>query len=435
MKLRLVTIAAAIFVTASPPADAQLLGDIDRTLKTATDTVDGATGALIDTTLTASEAALMSARRQRIELLRREHGEEIVLDRHEEPAIRGEALAVSPTDTALAAATAEGFEIARRKELAGLDVALVVLKAPEGVSTRRAIRRLQKLDPQGTYDYNHVYIGTGALAAAASAPAAPAPNDGASFGAARVGLIDGGVETAHVAFAGVKIMQQAFTGEGPVATAHGTAAASLIVGRDALFSGAAPGASLYAADVFGGEPTGGAADALAEAFAWLVSENVGVINASLVGPDNAGLAAVVKAVLAKGVVIVAAVGNDGPSAPPLFPASYEGVIGVTAVDERGKAIVEAARGPQVDFAAPGADMAAAGLDNGYYEVRGTSFASPIVAGLIAREAAHSARASEAPAALAAHAEDLGKKGRDKIYGDGLIGADLRVSPRAFAEAE
>lgn len=142
--------------------------------------------------------------------------------------------------------------------------------------------------------------------------------------------------------------------------------------------------TLHSADVFGGAPTGGAADAIAAAFAWLVSENVAVINASLVGPDNTALGAVVKAALAKGVVIFAAVGNDGPSAPPLFPASYDGVIGVTAVDEKEKAIVEAARGVQVDFAAPGADMTVAGLDDDYYDVHGTSFGAPIVAGLAAK---------------------------------------------------
>ncbi len=435
MKLSPITIAAIILASAGPPANAQLLGDVDRTLKTATDTVNDTAGALVETTLSAQQAALMNARRQRIDLLRREHSEEIVLDRREEPAIRGEALAISPTDAALAAATAEGFEIARRKDLAGLDVALVVLRAPEGMSTRRAIRRLRKLDPQGAYDYNHVYIGTGALGAATGAPTASRPGNAAFRVAARIGMIDGGVLTTHPALANVTIAQRAFSGDGPVATGHGTAAASLIAGRDTLFSGAAPGASLYAADVFGGEPTGGAADAVAEAFAWLVSEDVPVINASLVGPDNAGLAAVVKAVLAKGVVIVAAVGNDGPSAPPLYPASYEGVIGVTAVDKRSRAIVEAARGPQVDFAAPGADMAAAGLENGYYEVRGTSFAAPIVAGLIAREITEAPRARAAAETLAAHAADLGKNGRDKIYGDGLVGAELRVSPQVFTAAD
>lgn len=431
--------AAAIFSAALVPANAQILGNgglVDRT-------VGGVTGAVVETTdtltgdpLAARQAALANIRHQQIALLYRTHRDEIVLDRHEEPAIRGEALAVSPGAEALARAQEAGYVIARRESLSRLGVDLVVLRAPDGVSTRRAIRRLRKLDPDGTYDYNHVYLGSGEVGAQTKAPAADEKTPGApaAGSAVRVGLIDGGVETTHGAFAGAHIVQRAFSGDGPVPTSHGTAAASLIAGKDAVFAGSAPGATLYAADVFGGVPTGGAADAIAAAFDWLASENVPVINASLVGPANAALEAVVKAVRAKGIVIVAAVGNDGPSAPPLYPASYDGVIGVTAVDSRDRAIVEAARGEQVDFAAPGADMAAAGLQDGYYEVRGTSFSAPIVAGLIARglSAPNPASAQDAEAALVAQAEDLGRKGRDKVYGDGLVGEALRVSPSVFA---
>jgi subtilisin family serine protease len=432
--------AAAAALTVFGPASAQLVGNggvVDRTLGAVTETVGATTDPLLSNTLAQQQAALASLRRQQIDILYRENREGIVLDDRQEPAIRGEALAVSPTEPALAASLADGFEIARRSDLPELGVSLVVLKASKGMSTKRAIKRLRKLDPEGSYDFNHVYIGSGAAAtetphAPGTATAAAPPSDGST----RIGLIDGGVETTHSVFTGTRIEQRAFTGLGPVPTGHGTAAASLIVGKSAVFAGAAPGAALYAADVFGGEPTGGAADAIAAAFAWLVAGKVAVINASLVGPDNAALHAVVKAALAKGVVIIAAVGNDGPSAPPLYPASYDGVIGVTAVDEKEKAIIEAARGKQVDFAAPGADMAAAGLKDGYYEVRGTSFAVPIVAGLIATAvSAAPIEAARAQEELAAMALDLGKKGRDKVYGDGLVGAALRVSPTVFADAK
>jgi hypothetical protein len=438
MRFRSFLAAAAVAALAAPePASAQLLGQggvVDRTLGGVAGTVGATVDPLLADALAQQQAALSGLRRQRIDLLYRENPEEIFLDDHDEPAIRGEALAVSPSKAALSAALADGFEIARRKELEGLGVNLVVLKAPEGMSTKRALRRLRKLDPEGTYDLNHVYIGSGATPSEKrNGPSASNPrSNGASM---RIGLIDGGVETSHAVFAGARIEERAFTGSKPVATGHGTAAASLIVGESPIFRGSAPGAMLYAADVFGGEPTGGAADAIAAAFAWLVAENVAVINASLVGPDNAALHAVVKAVLSKGVVIVAAGGNDGPSALPLYPASYDGVIGVTAVDQKSKAIVEAGRGVQVDFAAPGADMAAAGLENGYYEVRGTSFSAPIVAGLIATAIDGSSDIARAHAELAATADDLGKKGRDKVYGDGLVGAELRVSPKFFAKAQ
>ena len=66
-----------------------------------------------------------------------------------------------------------------------------------------------------------------------------------------------------------------------------------MVGRDEPFHGAAPGSRLYAADVYCGLPTGGAVDAIAAAFGWLVSQQVPVINVSLVGPRNTTLEAVV----------------------------------------------------------------------------------------------------------------------------------------------
>src|SRR5256885_2929783 len=211
---------------------------------------------------------------------------------------------------------------------------------------------------------------------------------------------------------------------------HGTAVASLMVGRASAFHGAAPGSALYVVDVFCGLPAGGAVDWVAEAFAWRVREQVPVINVSLGGPPNRTLAGIGQTVLARGRLVVAAVGNDGPAAPPLYPAAWPGVVGVTAVDARQRVLVEALRGAQVKFAAPGADMAAAGPRQGYALVRGTSFASPIVAGLLALElpTPDESAARQAVAALAARAVDLRTPGLDPVYGHGLVGADLRRQP-------
>jgi subtilisin family serine protease len=168
-------------------------------------------------------------------------------------------------------------------------------------------------------------------------------------------------------------------------------------------------------------------DAVAGAFAWLVGEHVAVINVSLVGPPNRMLESVVKSVVARGYLVVAAVGNDGPAAPPLYPAAWPGVIGVTAVDARGKVLPEAERGPQVKFAAPGADMAAAKPPHGYGLVRGTSFAAPIVAALLAPLLAvpDPAAAARAVAGLAGRAHRTGQPELDPAYGYGVVGMELR----------
>jgi subtilisin family serine protease len=367
------------------------------------------------------------------ELLRR-HRDVLEEDPHGNPIVRGEVLVLSPDAAALATAAAAGLTQERELALGPLGMRIVVLHTTG--NTARALEALEKENPAGTYDFDHVYLDSGAPAQADSgaqppavaAAAPPAASPGGS--AVRIGLIDSGVDADHTVFRGVAIHRHGCA-DARVPESHGTAVASLLVGRDGAFHGAAPGAELYAADVFCGAATGGGVDAIAEAFAWLVGARVPVINVSLVGPPDNLLRVIVAGVIAHGSLIVAAVGNDGPAAPPLYPAAWPGVVGVTAVDARGRVLPEAERGPQVKFAAPGADMAAAGSPQGYVSVRGTSFAAPLVAGLLAlaltvpdETAAHSALAQ-----LAAHAATHGVHVPDPVYGYGVVGAELRIEPR------
>jgi subtilisin family serine protease len=205
----------------------------------------------------------------------------------------------------------------------------------------------------------------------------------------------------------------------------------LLIGQASDFHGVLARAELYAANVYCDAPTGGAVDALAAAFSWLAQQRVAVINVSLVGPDNAAMAQIVRALTARGYLLVAAVGNDGPAAPPLYPASYPRVIGVTGVDKHRRVLIEAARGNQVMFAAPGADMLAADIGGKYSAVRGTSFAAPIVAALLAQTvSAPDVEAGDAAIeALARQAIDLGPPGRDLTYGFGLVGAEYAMEEK------
>ena len=343
------------------------------------------------------------------------------------PVVRGEVLVVSPTPQALQAALAAGFTVARREILTPLDLEEVVLSAPRGLSARQAVRRLRKLDPQGQYDFDHIYSPAGSAEEPGQGGLA---GDGRARSRTRVGLVDTGVSRGDPIFAGASIEQRAFAPGGVKVDAHGTAVASLMVGESGAFHGAAPGARLYAADVYGAGPTGGSADAIAHALAWMAQSGVPVINISLVGPPNLTLEAAVRAVTARGTLVVAPVGNDGPAAPPLYPASYPGVIAVTAVDPRGRVIYEAGRARHVDFAAPGVDMVAARLGGGLVAVRGSSFASPIVAGRLAvllREP----NASEAARALAQLAGEARRPagGDAARLGRGIVGEDVRLDPR------
>ena len=371
---------------------------------------------------------LQDVRKLRIRELLRAHRDVLEEDPNGAPIVRGEVLVYAPTDLLLSWATSAGFKVLRVLTFDSLAAKLVVLRPPEGVSSARALKRLRALDPAAAIDFNHLYTDSGgagsAPGSAAGSDALDRPVAGASI---RLGLIDGGVDTAHPVFTGLTLHQHGCDGK-PVASAHGTAVASLMVGRSAGFQGAAAGAELFAVDVYCGAPTGGAVDAVAEAFAWLLEQRVAVINVSLVGPPNMMLQTVVSSLLAHGCIVVAAVGNDGPAAPPHYPAAYPGVIGVTAVDSRRKVLIEAGRGHHVKFAAPGADMAAADLTGRFAVVRGTSFAAPIVAGLLAAQGMigpDRVAADKVIGALIEQAIDLGAPGPDVIYGYGLVGAQIR----------
>jgi Subtilase family len=351
----------------------------------------------------------------------------IAADPHGNPIIRGELLAYASSDQALGAAQAMGFKIVRTLSNDALDIHLIVLQPPAAMNVAKALRQLREADPSGTYDFNHIYSGVGAVPAGVSSDSQATQSPAASRSdqpLPRVGLIDAGIDGSHPVFRDAMIHLWG-CGNRVLPSPHGTAVASLLAGQSARFHGVLDKAELYAADVYCNAPTGGAVDALAAAFAWLAEQRVAVINVSLVGPDNAALAQIVRALTSRGYLLVAAVGNDGPAAPALYPASYPDVVGVTAVDAHRRVLIEAAHGNQVMFAARGADMSAAGIGGKYSQIRGTSFAAPIVAALLAQSVTTpDLRSSHAAIeSLAQTAIDLGPPGRDLTYGFGLVGAD------------
>ncbi|MGH8251964.1 MAG: S8 family serine peptidase [Steroidobacteraceae bacterium] len=372
---------------------------------------------------TTQSTARAELRKSRVRELLRTERATVESDAQGHPILRRQIGVLSPTPEALARARTDGFTLLSADALDALGMTLVVLQAPEGMSTRRALKRLRELDPEGSYDFNHLYLDSGAevVPVEPPAPVVPQPMRPVSPSTTRIGLIDSGVDGAHPAFAGATIVR--FGCEGAeIPAMHGTAVASLLVGEAGGFHGVAPAAALHAADVFCGHG-GGSISLLAVALDWMARERVAVVNISLVGAKSVLLTALVRAMGERGHLLVAAVGNDGPSAPPLFPAAYPEVIGVTGVDAKERVLPEACRGEQVDFAARGADLVAAQVGGGFGEVRGTSFATPIVAGLLAASLVEpdKTRAAAAMAALEAKARDLGREGVDTTYGKGLVG--------------
>ena len=392
-------------------------------LGTVIDTVGARVDSSTQSTLRLSKIrALLSANRATLEA-----------DPSGAPIMRGQIVAVAPNESALDAARTAGYTIVDDQSLASVGLRVVTLGVPAGLRSAVALRQLRARNPGGSYDFNHLYAQSGEVTGAADTVNAAAAADVSTGSNIRVGLVDDGVESTHPVFVSSRVVAWGCGGE-RISGAHGTATASLLVGASAMFHGIDPGATVLSADVYCGQPTGGSVTVIAAALAWLAQQQVPVINISLVGPANALLEQVIRRMIANGHLIVAAVGNDGPAAPPLYPASYAGVVGVTGVDAHNRVLLEAARGPQVSFAAPGADMAAAAPHAGYAAVRGTSFAAPIVAGLLAQhmgDRPDAIGAQRAVQELAAQALDLGARGRDKTFGFGLVGESARVAPSIF----
>jgi hypothetical protein len=358
------------------------------------------------------EASLVELRRLRLAELIRSNPAALEAGPGGIPVRRGVLVAIDPTEPQLRAATAAGFQVEAREDLGGL--VSVTLRAPTRLQPKPAMRRLMQAAPGMAVDYDHVYEPAGAallpIASAALAGATPPPMPAGKT----IVMIDGGV-AAHPSLASSVIMQQGFAGAAK-ATGHGTAVASLLVGRDGAFRGAASGSRLFVADVYGGNPAAGSATAIVRALAWGASKQPDAISISLVGPSNLLLQRAVSILAGRGIRMVAAVGNDGPAAPIQYPAAYLGVTAVTAVDGRDRALPEAGRAARLDFAAPGADMAAALPGRGYARVRGTSFATPLVAARLAATGSAQALIREA-------ARGSGKIGR------GVLCRSCRTDPK------
>ncbi|HLZ83123.1 MAG TPA: S8 family serine peptidase [Caulobacteraceae bacterium] len=364
--------------------------------------------------------SLLDLRRQRLRALIEANRSQLEADRSGNPVRRGEVIAIDPTPGDLARAEAAGFRRLRQETQPDLNLAVTVLAPPRGRGAVEGLQMLRGLDPAGAFELNHVFepAGGGLNAFAASAEAGARGGSLGTGGA--IGMVDGGVAS-HPCLASAVIEQRGFAPGGPRPTGHGTAIASLLVGSDRVFAGAARGRPLLVADVYGGRAAAGSAEAIVDALAWLARRRVEVVNISLVGPPNALLKRGVDALRAQGILVVAAVGNDGPAAPPLYPASYPGVVAVTGVDMRDRALLEAGRASHVDFAAPGADMAAASPGKGYSVVRGTSFAAPLVAARLALAGGDAARA------LAAVSNEA-RPGHGEV-GRGVVCEACRNDPR------
>lgn len=341
-------------------------------------------------------------------------------------AVEGQWL-VTGTAAELARLDRPGITIIERRELTGLGMTVVRFRVTAELDSHNALQdALPELADR--LDRNHIYAPQTGAKEPLSETKVPQWRS-LCTAPVRVGMVDTSIATDHRVFESAQVVQERFLALAEVdgtltePATHGTAVASLLVGnRPGQWPARLPQATIFNASVFYDRDrtlSGATLGHLLEGLNWLAGQDLSVINISLTGPDNQLLAAAVSRLRERGVLMVAAVGNQGPSAPPLYPAAYTEVIGVTAADSSGKLYRWANRGEQVMFASNGVTVPVAHPDAGMVADSGTSLASPVVAAALACQR-NELSEDKAIGALINAAKDLGRPGRDTEFGHGFL---------------
>ena len=242
-----------------------------------------------------------------------------------------------------------------------------------------------------------------------------------------VAILDSGIQ-AHSQFDEVCIVPIDLAGGGVAGrgAAHGTSVASIITGSE----GIAPAAELFVVRVLDNEGLGNSYD-VAQGIVQAVDYGVQIINMSLgVYQDSPLLRQAVKYANDRGVIMVAAAGNDGYNRMP-YPAAYSEVLAVTAVDANGQHALFPNQSEEIDFAAPGVGILTAKEEEGTTLFSGTSAAAPFVSGTLASLISGAAvlPPKQAVEILKRYLNDQGAPSADPIYGAGLVDWD-RLRERA-----
>ena len=339
-----------------------------------------------------------------------------------------------PTPADLERVTAAGYRVVASGRVGLIQSELARVRSRRGRTLAQARAEITSLVPAALFDLNHLYRPNALTCHADGCTAfeligwTQRPADcGLS---PSIGMIDTAVDTAHPALRGgrLEVVGTVSGDRRPSSRVHGTAVAALLIGRpDARTPGLLPRARLVAVDAFHADGRGDATDAfdLVRAIDTLVARNVSVMNMSFAGPANMLLEHTVASASARGVALVAAAGNGGPHASPLYPAAYRSVLAVTAVDRNSRVYRQAARGRHISFAAPGVRLWTADGRDGRLR-SGTSYAAPFVTAAVAAglAAAPNRPLADILAQLAEDAVDLGPAGRDNTFGWGLVRVDI-----------
>lgn len=205
---------------------------------------------------------------------------------------------------------------------------------------------------------------------------------------------------------------------------HGTHVSGIIAAKTNNKDGIAGmtwKSKLMPVKAIGADGSGSAVD-IAQGIYWATDHGADVINLSVGNyTSSAALKEACRYAFDHNVVLVAASGNDA-SDQPSYPAAYDEVLSVAAVDHLKERADFSNYGDYVDVAAPGVDIPSTYIYSDYASLSGTSMACPHVTALAAlvRSVHHGMKNSDVMDVIRSSALDLGPPGPDKLYGHGMI---------------
>jgi subtilisin family serine protease len=352
----------------------------------------------------------------------------------------------TPDATSAAFAEALNLTIERRYALSGLGLRVFLMRIPGGGDVDAILRQAASDRRPLWVQPDFAYLSLGDSGATASkqyaltrirAEALPQAARGQGV---TVAVIDSGVAAGHESLARDKLtaIDLIDEKETPPPETHGTAIASIIAGSGKV-KGLAPAAELLAIRAFREvDPKSGASTSdsfhVAQGISVALDRKARIINMSIGGPKDPLVRMAVEQAVLTGTIVVAAAGNAGPDAPPVYPAAQRGVIAVTATDDKDRIFSGANRGDYIALAAPGVAVLAArpGRDaatSAYDYFTGTSMATGYATGLAAILLSADPKLSSVDIRriMETSAADLGPPKKDPQFGWGRIDAAAAFS--------
>jgi len=250
----------------------------------------------------------------------------------------------------------------------------------------------------------------------------------------KIAIIDSGINSKHpdlkVAGGVSKVENSSAFTDG---NGHGTHVAGVIGAQNNSIGtvGVAPDSLIYSVKVLSANGVG-TLEGVVAGIQWAIDQKVDIINMSLTTiNDDQALRDITQKAYDAGIVVIAASGNErekGLYKDVLYPARFPSVIAVGSVSKLNKLSYFSNYGASQELVAPGEGILSSFTDSkttsneDYAISEGTSVASPFVAGTFAQymEAYPHLSNIQLRETVKRAAVDLGVKGRDNTYGNGLV---------------